>query len=386
LPGFLISMTNLLKSLTSIPADIVSAQDYEVLAQRFIPAPTYAYIAGGSAQDETLAANRAAFSQYVICPRLLRDLSSATTHTFIAGKQFAHPILLAPVAYQGLVHPGGEIDSARAAAATDSTQILSTLSSHSMEDVAAAAPANKWFQLYFQPAREHTLDLVKRAEAAGYSALVVTLDASIQVPSRRAQRAGFYLPPDISAINLRSYCSDSSTSASANNIFSLLRNVPSWQDLQWLQAQTKLPIWVKGVLHPEDAKALKALGITGIVVSNHGGRGLDGVATSVQMLPLIRGAVGAAFPLLLDSGIRSGKDIFKALALGADGVLIGRLQIYALSVAGALGVAHMMKLLREELEVCMAMAGCSAISDIDTTYLIPAVSAPTIGAVHFYGE
>jgi len=382
LPGFLISMTNLLKSLTSIPADIISAQDYEALAQRFIPAPTYAYIAGGSAQDETLAANRAAFSQYVICPRLLRDLSSATTHTVIAGKQFAHPILLAPVAYQGLVHPGGEIDSARAAAATDSTLILSTLSSHALEDV----PANKWFQLYFQPVREHTLDLVKRAEAAGYSALVVTLDASIQVPSRRAQHAGFYLPPEISAVNLRSYCSDSSTSAPAKNIFSLLRNAPNWQDLQWLQAQTKLPIWVKGVLHPEDAKALKALDITGIVVSNHGGRGLDGVATSVQMLPLIRGAVGAEFPLLLDSGIRSGKDIFKALALGANGVLIGRLQIYALSVAGALGVAHMMKLLREELEVCMAMAGCSAISDIDTTYLMPAVSAPTIGVVHFSGE
>ncbi|WP_084618359.1 alpha-hydroxy acid oxidase [Cellvibrio sp. OA-2007] len=379
-------MTNLLKSLTSIPADIVTAQDYEALAQRFIPAPTYAYIAGGSAQDETLAANRAAFSQYVICPRLLRDLSSATTHTIIAGKQFAHPILLAPVAYQRLVHPGGEIDSARAAAATDSTLILSTLSSHSLEDVAAATPANKWFQLYFQPVREHTLDLVKRAEAAGYSALVVTLDASIQVPSRRAQHAGFYLPPEISAVNLRSYCSESSAAAPAKNIFSLLRNAPNWQDLQWLQAQTKLPIWVKGVLHPEDAKALKALGITGIVVSNHGGRGLDGVATSMQMLPLIRGAVGAEFPLLLDSGIRSGKDIFKALALGADGVLIGRLQIYALSVAGALGVAHMMKLLREELEVCMAMAGCSAISDIDTTYLMPAVSAPTIGAVHFSGE
>ncbi len=386
MPGFFISMTNLLKSLTSIPADIVTAQDYEALAQRFIPAPTYAYIAGGSAQDETLAANRAAFSQYVICPRLLRDLSSATTHTIIAGKQFAHPILLAPVAYQRLVHPGGEIDSARAAAATDSTLILSTLSSHSLEDVAAATPANKWFQLYFQPVREHTLDLVKRAEAAGYSALVVTLDASIQVPSRRAQHAGFYLPPEISAVNLRSYCSESSAAAPAKNIFSLLRNAPNWQDLQWLQAQTKLPIWVKGVLHPEDAKALKALGITGIVVSNHGGRGLDGVATSMQMLPLIRGAVGAEFPLLLDSGIRSGKDIFKALALGADGVLIGRLQIYALSVAGALGVAHMMKLLREELEVCMAMAGCSAISDIDTTYLMPAVSAPTIGAVHFSGE
>ena len=385
MPGFFISMTDLLKPLTSIPADIHSAQDYEVLAQRFIPAPTYAYIAGGSAQDETLAANRAAFSHYAICPRLLRDLSNASTQTVVAATQFTHPILLAPVAYQGLVHPAGEIDTVCAAAATDSTLILSTLSSHSMEDVAAAAPANKWFQLYFQPVREHTLDLVKRAEAAGYSALVVTLDASIQVPSRRAQHAGFHFPPEMSAVNLRSYCSESPVSAPAKNtlsqeksrIFSLMRNAPSWQDLQWLQTQTKLPIWVKGVLHPEDAKALKTLGITGIVVSNHGGRSLDGVAASVQMLPLIRRAVGAEFPLLLDSGIRSGKDIFKALALGANGVLIGRLQIYALSVAGALGVAHMLKLLREELEVCMAMAGCSVISDIDATYVMPSVSAST---------
>lgn len=377
MPGFFISMTNLLKPLTSIPADIVTAQDYEVIAQRFIPAPTYAYIAGGSAQDETLAANRAAFSRYAICPRLLRDLSGATTHTVIAEKSFVHPILLAPVAYQCLAHPAGEMDTVCAAAATDSTLILSTLSSRLMEDVAAAAPASKWFQLYFQPVREHTLDLVKRAETAGYSALVVTLDASIQVPSRSAQRAGFYFPSDLSAVNLHSYLTGDSMPATnsasqpTSRVFSLMRNAPNWQDLQWLLEQTSLPIWVKGVLHPEDAKALKLLGINGIVVSNHGGRSLDGVVASVQMLPLIRSAVGANFPLLVDSGIRSGGDIFKALALGANGVLVGRLQIYALSVAGALGVAHMLKLLREELEVCMAMAGCLAISDIDTTYLMP---------------
>ena len=368
----------MLKPLNHIPADVFAAQDYELIAPQFIPAPTYAYIAGGSAQDQTLAANRAAFARYAILPRLLRDLSCATTQTCIAGKIYAQPIFLAPVAYQQLVHPAAEIDSVRAAAATGSTLILSALSSCRMEDVAIAAPADKWFQLYFQPAREYTLDLLRRAEATGYSAIVVTLDAAIQVPSQRAQRAGFCMPVDITAVNLRDYSvAPVNTAAQGQSrIFqTMMRSAPVWADIKWLRAQTHLPIWVKGVLHPDDACALIALGINGIVVSNHGGRSLDGVVASLPALPIIRAAVGADFPLLFDSGIRSGSDIFKALALGADGVLIGRLQIYALSVAGALGVAHMLKLLREELEVCMAMTGCATLADINPTHLLPAVFA-----------
>ncbi len=144
-----------------------------------------------------------------------------------------------------------------------------------------------------------------------------------------------------------------------------MRAAPTWRDLDWLMAQTRLPVWIKGVLHPQDARELQQRGVTGLVVSNHGGRGLDGAPASLRALPAVRDAVGARFPLLFDGGIRSGADAFKALALGADAVLIGRLQLYALAVAGALGVAHLLKLLREELEICMALTGCATLDDID---------------------
>ncbi|MBC7455266.1 MAG: alpha-hydroxy-acid oxidizing protein, partial [Massilia sp.] len=156
----------------------------------------------------------------------------------------------------------------------------------------------------------------------------------------------------------------------------VMGDAPTWLDLAWLLTQTSLPVWVKGVLHPDDACALRQLGVAGIVVSNHGGRSLDGAPASLDALSPIRAALGAGFPVLLDSGVRSGADVFKALALGADAVLIGRLQLYALSVAGALGVAHMIKLLREELEMCMALAGCATVAEIDATALVRSCTAP----------
>jgi isopentenyl diphosphate isomerase/L-lactate dehydrogenase-like FMN-dependent dehydrogenase len=282
-------------------------------------------------------------------------------------REFVHPILLAPVAHQQLVHPRGELETAQAAAAMHSCMISSTLSSFSLEDIASTTTADKWFQLYFQPQREVTLDLLRRAERAGYTAIVVTLDTPIQAQSLSSRRAAFAMPAECVAVNLQHYPQPQPINLQAGQsriLQGMMSEAPTWQDLEWLLAQTSLPVLVKGVLHADDARELRARGVAGLVVSNHGGRTLDGAPASLRALPAIRAAVGSDYPLLLDSGIRSGTDIFKALALGADAVLIGRLQVYALSVAGALGVAHLLKLLREELEICMALAGCATLSDI----------------------
>lgn len=363
---------SVLPALRHIPPEVQCAQDYETLADRFIPAPAHAYIAGGSGQEVTLRANRAAFDGVGISPRLLRDVTAGHTRLKLLGRELRHPVLLAPVAFQTLAHPGGEIETARAAEATDACLVASTLSSVPLEDIARATRADKWFQLYFQPHRESTLDLVRRAEAAGFGALVITVDASVQSPSLRSRRAGFRMPDEVRASNLQHYASPGQVMLSPDQsliLQGLMSEAPTWDDLAWIMRKTSLPVLVKGVLHADDARALKAMGVAGLVVSNHGGRTLDNVPASLNALPRIREAVGTGYPLLLDSGIRSGSDIFKALALGADAVMIGRLQVYALAVAGALGVAHLVKLLREELELCMALAGCPTLAGITPAFI-----------------
>lgn len=366
-------------SSATIPPEILCAQDYERLAERFIEAPSHAYIAGGSGHDTTVAANRAAFAAWAICPRVLADVRQGHTRLTLPGAaDLAHPAMLAPVAYQTLAHPQGELASAQAAEATHSGMLVSTLASHSLEDIARHAGPARWFQLYLQPTREATLALLRRAEAAGYTAIVLTLDASIQVPSLRALQAGFRLPAHAVAVNVDPQAAPVTEPLREGHsrIFQgVMQLAPRWDDLDWLLAQTSLPLWVKGVLHPHDARALQARGVAGVVVSNHGGRGLDGAPASLRMLPAVREAVGPAWSLLFDGGIRSGADVFKALALGANAVLVGRLQMYALSVAGALGVAHMLQLLRDELEICMAQSGCATLADIRGDAVLPLTTA-----------
>lgn len=353
-------------TLSHIPPDILVARDYEQAAHERLEGGVLDYIAGASGDERTLRANTEAFTQTWLSPRLLRAMKQGHTQLNLLGQVLPHPILLAPVAYQKLVHPQGEIASAQAATAMDTCFVTSTLSSIPLEDIAQAA-SRKWFQLYFQPDRAVTLDLVRRAERAGYSALVVTLDTTIKAPSLRLQRRGFALPNEIQAVNLDRYPPPPTRSLNEGDsvIFQgFMADAPTWDDLAWLMSHCQLPVVVKGVLRADDAQALQAMGVAAQVVSNHGGRALDGVPASLSVLPAIRVAVGTDYPLLLDSGIRSGSDIFKAIALGANAVLIGRLQVYALAVAGALGVAHLMRTLREELELCMAQAGCATLADI----------------------
>lgn len=358
--------------LNYIPADIVCAQDYERLAPSFIPLDRLAYISGGSLHDETLQKNKSAFFAYDLVPRSLNDVSRGHTRLKLMDQYFDHPVLLAPVAHQALVHPQAEKATAHAADATDSCMVASTLSSFTLEDIVGNSSHKNWFQLYFQPNDEDTLSLMRRAIKSGYQSIVLTIDASIQVPSTRALQANFRFPDEVKAANIAHQASREvlAVHAGESHIFQhYMETAPTRERIKKLILESPIPVVIKGVMSAEDAVEYRSLGASGIIVSNHGGRTLDGVPASLSVLPQIRHALGKDYPLLFDSGIRSGSDIFKAIALGADAVLVGRLQIYALSVAGALGVAHMMKLLKEELELCMAVTGCGTIEDIKKTKL-----------------
>lgn len=357
-------------SFAELPADIRCAADYARHAANIIDPVLLAHLDGGSGLDRTTAENLAAFGKIGVVPRVLRRVSGGNTNRTLAGDKRPHPIMLAPLGSQALYHPHAEIASAAAAAATQTCFIASTMSSFTLEEVADAAGPDRWFQLYFQTDRAVTLDLVRRAEAAAYRAIVVTVDTPIQLPSYRAQAAGF--TPAGEMANLRNYPAPAVRQLQAGQsaiLHGMMHFAPDLEDISWLAGETDLPIWIKGVMHPGDAADLVARGVTGLVVSNHGGRSLDGAPSTLSCLSAIRTAVGNSVPLLLDGGIRSGSDVFKAIACGGDAVLVGRLQAYALAVAGALGVGHMIKLLREELEACMALAGCATLGDVRSAEL-----------------
>jgi isopentenyl diphosphate isomerase/L-lactate dehydrogenase-like FMN-dependent dehydrogenase len=367
--------SSFLPPLDHIPNTLVSLSDYRERAKQHMPFSIYEYIAGGGADEITLSRNRTKLNDILIKPSVLRSCTHGGTHTQILGKTWRHPMMLAPVAFHQLAHPHGEIATAQAASILETPMCVSTLSSFSMEDIAQHLKSPKWFQLYFQQSREFTKTLVQRAEQAGYTALVVTVDAPLHGIRNRAQRAEFKLPDQIQAINLldRPELPRASFSPNESIIFQgMMSEAPTWQDIEWLINSTQLPIILKGILNPADARMAKQLGVTGIVVSNHGGRGLDCLPASIESLPAIRDAVGDNYLLLLDSGIERGTDVFKAIALGANAVMIGRPQLYALAVAGPIGVGHMLRILREELEVTMSLAGTPTIEAITAESLFSA--------------
>ncbi|WP_188150403.1 alpha-hydroxy acid oxidase [Teredinibacter waterburyi] len=356
--------------LDRISAEVVCSADYERLAKDYIEDSALHYIQGGSGDERTLAENCAAFEAVQLYTRVLADCSGGTTAFELFGESYRHPIFFAPVAAQTLVHPNGELATARAAELMEACMVTSSLSAYSLEDIAAAAGGRKWFQFYFQTSREQSQALLARAEAAGYSAIVVTLDTPVQTLSRGAQRTGFSLPAHALPANLKNVVREPAINLTTDQsvVFQgAMAEAPKWSDLEWLRSQTQLPLLVKGVTHPDDALRCIDMGVDGLVVSNHGGRSLDGVAASLQLLPHVRAVVPEGYPLLIDGGIRSGSDVFKAIALGANAVMIGRPQLYALAVGGSLGVAHLMKILRDELEVSMALCGCSTLSEISAS-------------------
>lgn len=370
---------------TSIPADVVAVADYEPYARNRLDPGTWAYISGGVADEQTLAWNRAAFDRLALKGRVLGDLKGGHTRLDLLGAALPHPILIAPMGHQGLVHGEGEVTTARAAAAVGALMVASTSATIDMETIAKAGEsAPQWFQLYFQTDRPLTEQLVARAEAAGYRALVVTVDAAINGVRNREQRAGYKLPQNLVPANLRFHPPPPPRYLKPDEslVFDgLLETAPTWADIAWLKTRTRLPIILKGLTAAEDATLALQAGVDGIIVSNHGGRTLDTLAASIDLLPEIAEVIAGRIPILLDGGIRRGTDVLKALALGASAVLVGRPILYALSVAGAPGVVHVLQMLATELEIAMALTGCRTLADIGPQVFHRARPAPDVRPV-----
>ncbi len=356
-----------------IPEDTLCVADYERLAKEVLPHAIYEYVYGGGADEMTLCGNRESLDAIKILPRMLNDVRHGSTHTQVLGQTWRTPMMLAPVAFQKMAHEQGEIATAQAASALEIGMMVSTLASVEMEAISEQLNSPKWFQLYWQVDRDFNLSLIKRAEKAGYQAIVLTVDSAIHGIRNRAQRAKFALPEGVSAVNLkdRPELPRQAFTPDQSIVFQgMMSEAPNWNDVAWLIEQTELPVIIKGILHPADARKAQELGAQGVIVSNHGGRTLDCVPSAIDMVAAVREAVGSEFCVLLDGAIQRGTDVFKAIALGADAVLIGRPQFYALAVAGAAGVAHMLRILREEFEVAMALAGVAYVKDITRSSLL----------------
>ena len=368
----------------AIPPGLVTLADNEQHARTQLDDNAWAYFSGGAADEISLRANRSAWDALPLWPRVLRPLADGHTRVPLLGRTLAHPILLAPVAFQRLAHPDGELAMAYAAAALGAGVVLSTQASVSLESVAQAVLPDPgrgplWFQLYLQPDRGFTQALVQRAEAAGYEALVLTVDAPTSGMRDRERRAGFRLPPGVGPINLAGLQAPapSALSPGQSALFDgLLHHAPTWDDIAWLQSITRLPVLLKGVLHPADARQAVSVGAAGLIVSNHGGRTLDTAPATATALPRVVQAVGGAVPVLVDGGIRRGTDVLKAMALGASAVLVGRPAVWGLANAGAAGVAHVLRLLRDELEVAMALTGCATLAEATPALLDGQGGAP----------
>lgn len=357
---------------TIIPEEALCVADYERLAQDRLPHAIYEYVYGGGADEITLRANREALDGIKILPRMLNDVRHGSTHTKVLGQVWRSPMMLAPVAFQKMAHEHGEIATAQAANALEIGMMVSTLASVEIEAISEQLNTPKWFQLYWQLDRDFNLQLIQRAEAAGFQAIVLTVDSAIHGIRNRAQRAKFALPEGVAAVNLkdRPELPRQAFTPDQSIVFQgMMSEAPNWDDVAWLIEHTELPVILKGILHPEDARKAKELGGQGVIVSNHGGRTLDCVPSAIEMVAAVREVVGVDFCVLLDGAIQRGTDVFKAIALGADAVLIGRPQFYALAVAGAAGVAHMLRILREEFEVAMALAGTAHVKEITRSSL-----------------
>jgi 4-hydroxymandelate oxidase len=359
-------------ALTPVPPHIVNLHDHSIQARQVLDDNAWAYFSGGAADEITLQANTQAWSDLRLLPRVLAPLAHSHTRVQLLGQTLPHPILIAPMAHQRLAHGDGELATALAAAAQGAGLVLSTQSSTPMEDVAQAyrrmadntASGTLWFQLVLQPRPEATLALVRRAEQAGFEALVLTVDAPVQGVRDRERRAGFRLPPGWATVHTEG-------PAQALPLPDLLARAPTWADVRWLVAQTRLPVLLKGILHPDDARQALEAGASGVIVSNHGGRTLDTAVPTALALPGVARAVGHQMAVLVDGGIRRGTDVFKALALGAHAVLVGRPLVHALSHGGAVGVAHALRLLRDELEATLALCGCQQVSHASPEHLWP---------------
>jgi 4-hydroxymandelate oxidase len=345
---------------------IASINEFEALARDRFTRMAYDYVAGGVGNEVTLRANVEAWDRIPVRPRLFIDVSAVDDRISLFGERREHPILLAPTAYHRLYHPVGELETVRGAAASHSTLVASSYSTVSIEDMAEASNASLWFQLYSERDREFTKELVQRAEAAGCRALCLTVDQPVRGYRDRDIRNAFTLPADIERANLRGLGEKMAKQVMAREGIYNASHDPCFtlRDLEWLLGSIRIPLLVKGVMTPEAAEDVIQAGVAGIIVSNHGGRSLDTLPATADVLPRISDKVAGRVPLVVDGGIRRGTDVLKAIALGASAVLIGRPYVYALGVAGAAGIERVIEILRTELKMSMAMSGYPTIGSI----------------------
>ena len=355
----------------AIPAPLCDIPDYAREAQARLPEMAWEYLSGGAADEVTLRGNREAYDRLRLCPRALVDVSKLDTRVTLLGREHALPLLLAPTAYQRLTHPEGDLATAQGAGAAGVTMVASIFATDTIEATAAVATQPLWFQLYVQPDRGLTRSLVERAAAAGCEALVLTVDTPVLGPRYRELRTRFALPPGLERANLKGRAfAATANRPTADNIYSpTLDPKVTWQDLDWLRSLTPLPLLLKGIINPEDAERAVQAGVAGLIVSNHGGRNMDTIPPTIDVLPDIAARVAGRLPILVDGGIRRGTDILKALALGASATLIGRPYLYGLAVDGAAGVARVVNILRREFEMAMATSGRTSVAAIDASVI-----------------
>src|SRR3954470_5570597 len=366
----------------TVPAHPVGWAELERAAEEALEPGPRGYLFGGAGTEDTMRANVEAFRRRRIVPRMLRDVSQRDLSCEVLGTPMPGPVLLAPVGVQSIVHPDGELASARAAASAGVPFVASTASSFTLEEIAqAAGDAPRWFQLYWPRGEELAASLVRRAEAAGYGAIVVTLDTWLLGWRPRDLQLAYL--PFLQSIGIANYLADpvfraalaappeDDPQAAVGHFVGVFSNPGvTWDDLEFLRGTTDLPILLKGVLHPADAARALDHGVDGLIVSNHGGRQVDGAIAALDALPGVVDAVGGRVPVLLDSGVRGGADVFKALALGARAVLIGRPYAYALAIAGEQGVGEVLDNFMADFDLTLGLAGCRSIAEIDSAALV----------------
>jgi isopentenyl diphosphate isomerase/L-lactate dehydrogenase-like FMN-dependent dehydrogenase len=337
--------------------ELLSVADYERLAEERLEPGRWAYLAGGSGDEWTLRENRAAFARWTFRPRVLCDVSGISTVTTVLGRPIELPVVVAPVAYQKLYDPDGECATARAAVAAGTGMAVSTFSTCSHEEIATAAPGvMQWCQLYVFQDRGATREHLAGAAAAGCGAVVLTVDTPRLAQRERDLRVGFEIPSDLPLPYARGTIGNAPQNPADQ--FALLDPSISWRDLEWIASEGQLPVVLKGIATAEDARLAVEHGAAAVVVSNHGGRQLDGVPATLDSLPEVVDAVAGRVEVYLDGGIRRGTDVAKALALGARAVLAGRAPVFGLAAAGEDGVRHVLELLREELALTLCLLGC----------------------------
>ena len=364
------------------PAQPFAAEELEERARAVLPVPAYVYVAGGAGGEETVRANRDAFRRWRIVPRFLRDVSRRDLGVELLGQSLPAPVLLAPVGVQSMLHPEAELAVARAARSLGVPMVLSCVSSTPLEKVAEAlGDSPRWFQLYWPKDPALAASLVGRAERAGYSAVVVTLDTYLYGWRERDLQHAWL--PFAHGLGIANYLTDpvfraalpappeKDPAAAARHFLAVVSNPAlTWDDLSWLRRQTRLPILLKGILHADDARRTLEHGAAGVIVSNHGGRQVDGAVASLDALPAVAEAVAGRVAVLFDGGIRRGADVFKALALGARAVLLGRPYLWGLAVGGEAGVREVLRNLLADTELTLGLAGCASFAEVGRENLV----------------